>query len=97
MSYRTPGRLVPKRPRGLRAGSVALKPGEAMPWHSTENREELLIALAGRVYVKVERPGGRCAQTMLNAGECVLLPRRTLHTVRNRSRRTARYLYVTGR
>lgn len=90
-SYRATGRLVPRRTTGLRAGSVALKPGEAMPWHSTEGREEFLIILAGRVHLQTEQPS-----ILLKAGQCAWLPRHTSHTVRNCSRRTARYLYVTG-
>jgi mannose-6-phosphate isomerase-like protein (cupin superfamily) len=68
-----------------------------MPWHSTEDREELLIALAGRVHIEAEPSNGCSARIILKAGECAWLPSRTPHTVHNRSRNTARYLYVTGR
>ena len=95
--YRAPGRLVFSRTNGLRAGSVVLKPSEVMPWHSTEGREELLIILAGRVHLETEPLSGRPVHVLLKAGQCAWLPRRTSHTVRNRSRRTARYLYVTGK
>ena len=95
-SYRRPGRLVPKRSRGLRAGSVALKPGAVMPWHSTNDREELIVVLAGRIQLDAERLRRRL-RTVLQAGQCALLPSRTRHAVVNRSTRTARYLYVTGR
>lgn len=88
---------MPKRVRGLRAGSVALKPGAAMPWHSTKDREELIIILAGQVQLEVERAQSRRGRTVLRAGQCALLPRHMPHTVVNRSARTARYLYVTGR
>ena len=96
-SYRVPGRLVPKRKRGLRAGSVILRPGAMMPWHSTKEREEMLIALAGRVLIEAEDARGRLRQAILSEGCCALLPPHTSHAVSNRSRRTARYLYVTGR
>ncbi|OGX28801.1 MAG: hypothetical protein A3B78_00540 [Omnitrophica WOR_2 bacterium RIFCSPHIGHO2_02_FULL_67_20] len=96
-SYRRTGRLVPKRKRGLRAGSVILRPGTSMPWHSTKEREELIIALAGRVHLDVEDAPGRRRQTVLSEGRCALLPPRTPHAVSNHSRRTARYLYVTGK
>jgi uncharacterized cupin superfamily protein len=76
---------------------VALKPGEAMRWHSTKDREELIIILAGQVQLEVERPHSRRGRTTLQAGQCALLPRHMLHTVVNRSARTARYLYITGR
>ena len=51
--YDRAGRLVPRRLRGLRAGSVILKPGGSMPWHSTKDREELLIVLAGSVRLEL--------------------------------------------
>ena len=95
--YRAPGRLLPKRRRGLRAGSVILRPGASMPRHSTKEREELIVALAGRVHIEVEDARGRRGHIALSEGRCVLLPPRTPHTVTNRSTRAARYLYVTGR
>ena len=96
-SYRRSGRLIPKRARGLRAGSVALKPGASMPWHTTDDREELIIALTGRIQIETERSQTSRLRTSLRAGQCALLPSRTRHAVVNRSTRTARYLYVTGR
>ena len=95
VSYQRTGRLVPKRRRGLRARSVALRPGEPVAWHSTKEREELLVALSGSVDVE-QRSGRGMRQTRLKAGCCLWLPRRTLHRVVNRSSKTARYLYVTG-
>lgn len=97
VSYRRAGRLVPKRRRGLRAGSVILRPGAVMPWHSTKEREELVIVLAGRILIEAEDVRGTCHPTILSEGRCALLPPGTSHTVNNHSRGTARYLYVTGR
>jgi len=95
-SYRRAGRLLPRRAAGLRAGVVALKPGEIMEWHSTRTREELLIALEGGFDVDIQRPRGGRREIRLKDGQCLLLPRQTLHRVVNRSRAGARYLYVTG-
>ena len=94
-SFRRAGRLVPRRPRGLRAGSVILRMGEAMDWHSTNTREELLITLAGKVEVEV-CSARRRRRFVLTAGRCVFLPAKTLHRLVNRSRGAARYLYVTA-
>lgn len=67
-----------------------------MAWHSTHTREELLVALAGRVDVEV-RSGARAVRRIrLAAGRCVFLPSHLLHSVVNRSRTPATYLYVTG-
>ena len=90
------GRLVPRRPRGLRAGSVILKPGGAMPWHSTKNREELLIVLAGSVRLEVIGRAGNKRRIALPAGQSAWLAKGTEHAVANPGARAARYVYVTG-
>ncbi len=95
VSYRRPGRLVPRREHGLRAGSVVLRPGRVMDWHSTDRREELLIVLVGRVRVEIATPSRR-KTVRLKAGQCALLPRRTRHRVVNRSATNASYLYITA-
>ena len=96
-SYRRAGRLVPRGARGLRARAVALGRGGMMAWHSTRLREELLIALTGTMHVEIEPPAkGRTRSLILKAGDCVFLPRATVHRVVNRSPGAARYLYVTA-
>jgi len=95
-SYVRAGRLLPRRAAGLRAGVVVLKPDGVMGWHSTLAREELLIALEGRFDVDIQRSRGGRRTVRLRDGQCLLLPRQTLHRVVNRSRAGARYLYVTG-
>jgi len=96
-SYRRAGRLVPRRSHGLRAGSVVLKPRQAMDWHSTKDREELLIILAGGVSLEVQTLRRRRRARSLSAGQCAFIPAETTHRVVNRSRTIARYLYVTAR
>jgi len=78
----------------LKAGSVRLGPGEIMAWHSTRDRQELLIMLSGRVRVDTRRSARRARRLALRAGQCALLPPRTLHQVVNRSNVDASYLYV---
>ena len=87
--------MVPAQTKGLRAAVVVLQPGEVMDWHSTHAREELLVALAGRVRVEV-RSAHRLRRLSLTSGMCAFLPRQTLHRVVNRSPAAARYLYVTA-
>ena len=94
--YGRAGRLIPRRLRGLRAGSVILKPGGAMPWHSTNDREELLIVLAGSVRLELAAPAGRKRRVALPAGQCAWLARGTEHAVVNPGAHAARYVYVTG-
>ena len=95
-SLRKAGRVIPRRPRGLRAAVVTLAPGDVMEWHSTEEREELLIALGGRVAVDVDAASRGKRRVALASGHSLFLPHRTRHRVVNRSSSAARYLYVTG-
>jgi quercetin dioxygenase-like cupin family protein len=95
-SYGRAGRLIPRRTRGLRAGSVILKPGGSMPWHSTNDREELLIVLSGSVRLELVGRAGRTRRIALPAGQSAWLARGTDHSVVNRGARPARYVYVTG-
>ncbi|MBI3319373.1 MAG: cupin domain-containing protein [Candidatus Omnitrophica bacterium] len=95
-SYRRAGRLVPPSATRLRGRSMILAPAQAVDWHSTDAREELLIALRGTVCV--ERKDGRKRITTISllAGQCAFLPCATRHRVVNRSLRIAHYLYVTA-
>ena len=67
-----------------------------MDWHSTRSREELIIALAGRVSLEVQSTARIGHRIPLRTGQCVFLPTQTLHRVVNRSRAKAQYLYVTA-
>ena len=100
-SYRRSGRLVPRAAKGLRARSVALGRGQIMDWHSTRHREELLLALTGRVEVEVQarhpsRTGPRTRRMPLKPGECLFLPQQTMHRVLNRAAIRSCYVYVTA-
>ena len=94
-SYLRAGRLVSRRAAGLRGGVVVLRPGEVMPWHSTKSREELLIVLRGSLRVDSRR-SRRLRRILLKSGQCLLVPRQTLHCVVNESTKPARYLYITA-
>ena len=96
VSYQREGRLVPQAARGLRARSVELGPGQVMEWHSTHDREELLIALKGRVRLEVWMTPRRTRRRQLAAGQCAFLPRKTRHRVVNGSKMLAHYVYVTA-
>lgn len=91
-SFRKPGRLILSRPRGLRARAVRLMPGRVMEWHTTGEREELLLGVAGRVRIDV----GTRRRIVLGAGQSLFLPRGTRHRVVNASRAAGVYVYVTG-
>lgn len=79
-----------------------------MAWHSTKEREELLLVVGGEVEVQISRRGRSLIRLRhfrgtpqsggraLRQGQCAFLPARTRHRVVNRSRAPARYVYVTG-
>lgn len=96
VSYKRHGRLTPRRSPGLRAGAVVLGVGEMIDWHSTRGRQELLIALAGRIQVELSPSARRRRRVRLRAGECAMLPPQTAHRVVNQSSTKAHYLYVTA-
>ncbi len=93
---------MPEEARVLRARAVTLRPGAAVEWHTTGEREELLVAVGGSVDVEAQddwpagRRGLRLRRVRLKAGSCLFLPQGTRHRVVNRSPRLARYLYVTA-
>lgn len=95
-SYRRAGKVVPLQAKHFKGRSVKLAPGQAMDWHSTRNREEVLIALAGTIHLETENGSRAVKATRLFAGQCAFLPTRTRHQVTNRSRRVAHYLYLTA-
>ncbi len=66
-----------------------------MDWHSTHQREELILVLRGQVRVECQT-GRRMRRLRVAAGQSVHIPRRILHRVVNPSRSIAQYVYVTG-
>ena len=90
------GRLVPTDAKGLHAGSVLLSPTEVMDWHSTHQREELLIILAGQADLEVQTPAHPVRRIPLRRGQSIFLAVETIHRIVNRSRRAVRYVYITA-
>ena len=96
-SYLKPGRLILVPKQGLRARSVRLLKGARMDWHSTGEREELLLVIAGSVVVSVKYLAKSGRRIPLCFGEGIFLPKATMHTVMNKSGKMTTYLYITGR
>lgn len=94
-NFRRAGRLTPAANGGLRARAVRLGPGGAMEWHTTGDREELLLGVRGRVRVEVDQ-ARRIRRIVLAEGLGVFLPSQVRHRVVNASARPGLYLYVTG-
>jgi mannose-6-phosphate isomerase-like protein (cupin superfamily) len=93
-SYLRSGRLLPSTARRLRSRAMILKPGNAVAWHSTRQREELLLGVAGSV--RIDYGAGRPRSLTMAAGQCVFIPPGTPHRVVNASSTAAQYIYVVG-
>ncbi|MBI4354209.1 MAG: cupin domain-containing protein [Candidatus Omnitrophica bacterium] len=92
-SYRQPGRLIPPSARRLKSRSVRLSPGQEIGWHSTDDREELILVIRGAVSLQMR---DRRRSISLSAGRAVFIPAGAWHRVVNHSRRQAHYVYVTA-
>ena len=95
--FHRPGRLILAPKKGLRARSVRLLPGARIDWHSTQDREELLLVIQGEVDLSVGRAMGKTQNRHLKQGQGIFLPKTTRHCVMNHSRRASQHVYVTGR
>lgn len=91
-----PGKLVPPAARRLKSRAIRLRTGQAVDWHTTGVREELIIVLAGAVRLEVRASVRRLRTTSVSAGWCAFVPHRVWHRVVNRSARPAHYVYVTA-
>ncbi len=95
-SYAQAGKLVPKTAKRLRGRSVRLPPHGVMDWHSTGEREELVMALRGRLQIDYATQSGRTASVRVTTGQCAFIPSGVWHRVINRTTRVSQYLYVTA-
>ena len=77
---------------------MMLKPGQAVDWHTTGTREEVLVILGGAIRLELQPSFDslRSLRMTLSAGRCAFVPRGVRHRVVNRSSRAARYLYFTA-
>jgi quercetin dioxygenase-like cupin family protein len=65
---------------GMRGGSVKLKPGESVGWHSTSGNEEALVILHGSGVANIDgHPDVSLKENML-----VYIPPATRHNVTNK-------------
>jgi mannose-6-phosphate isomerase-like protein (cupin superfamily) len=78
--------------KGMRAGSVRLKPGERVGWHSTAQNEETLTILRGSGVVNIEgQPDVALRSNML-----AYIPPRTRHNVTNTGNEVLEYVWVVA-
>lgn len=86
--------LLKGRPQtgGMRGGSVSLKPGESVGWHSTAGNEESLIILRGSGVAKIE--GG--ADMPLSEKTLAYIPPATRHNVTNTGTNVLEYVWIVA-
>jgi len=77
---------------GMRGGSVKLKPGESVGWHSTGTNEEALVILHGSGTAKIE--GGQDAA--LHEKMLSYIPPGTRHNVTNTGTEVLEYVWVVA-
>ncbi|MBN2313929.1 MAG: cupin domain-containing protein [Sedimentisphaerales bacterium] len=75
--------------RGMRSGRVYLTPGQACGQHSTKDREELLVFLAGRGELIIDEKG----YFQVGLGKVAYIPKQTLHDVKNTGDEPLVYVY----
>jgi mannose-6-phosphate isomerase-like protein (cupin superfamily) len=77
---------------GMRAGSVKLKPGESVGWHSTSANEEALVILHGSGVANIEgHPDVPLKESML-----AYIPPATRHNVTNNGAQVLEYVWVVA-
>src|SRR5208282_1917985 len=77
---------------GMRGGSVKLKPGESVGWHSTSGNEEALVILHGSGVANIEgHPDVPLTEKML-----AYIPPATRHNVKNTGSQVLEYVWVVA-
>ena len=77
---------------GMRGGSVNLKPGESVGWHSTKENEEALVILKGSGLAKTD--GG--PDVSFRERELIYIPPGTRHDVTNTGAGPLEYVWVVA-
>jgi mannose-6-phosphate isomerase-like protein (cupin superfamily) len=87
-------RLLPGEPQtcGMKSGRVYLAPGESCGQHSTNDREELLVFLAGSGKAIIE--DGDTFDVGL--GKVAYIPPQTLHDIQNTGTEPLIYVYCVA-
>ena len=77
---------------GMRGGSVRLKPGESVGWHSTNGNEESLVILQGSGLAKIEGHG----DMTLSEKHLAYIPPATRHNVTNTGSGVLEYVWIVA-
>ncbi|HTR23119.1 MAG TPA: cupin domain-containing protein [Terriglobales bacterium] len=77
---------------GMRGGSVKLKPGDSVGWHSTSANEEALVILHGSGVAKIEAH----ADVPLAEKMLAYIPPATRHNVTNTGTEVLEYVWIVA-
>ena len=77
---------------GMRGGSVKLKPGESVGWHSTSANEEALVILHGSGIANIEGH----ADVPLKEKMLAYIPPATRHNVTNNRSQVLEYVWLVA-
>ena len=77
---------------GMRIGSVRLKPGQTVGWHTTGRNEEALVVLHGKGKALIDGQSG----LLFVAPALVYIPPDTRHNVENTGSEPLEYEYVVA-
>ena len=77
---------------GMRSGRVYLNPGQACGQHSTKDREELLVFLAGQGELMI----GEKDNFQVGRGKVTYIPKQTIHDVKNTGTEPLVYVYCVA-
>ena len=77
---------------GMRAGSVKLKPGESVGWHSTSGNEEALVILRRSGVASIEGH----ADVPLTERMLAYIPPATRHNVTNTGTQVLEYVWLVA-
>jgi mannose-6-phosphate isomerase-like protein (cupin superfamily) len=77
---------------GMRGGSVKLKPGESVGWHSTSANEEALVILHGSGVANIEGH----SDVPLTEKMLAYIPPATRHNVTNNGTQILEYVWVVA-
>jgi len=78
---------------GLCSGFVALKPGESIGEHRTDNKEEVIIIIKGKAIIYY----GKNKSVKAAQNTFVYIPLDTVHNVKNPGSKILQYVYVTAK
>jgi len=87
-------RLLPGQPktRGMKSGRVYLQAGQDCGQHSTEDREEMLIFLAGQGKAIIDEQ----EDLEVGIGKVAYIPPHTIHNIQNTGSEPLIYIYCVA-